>query len=110
MVPIFDTFRKFRNIIGSGLKRVATGSNSKRYHTSSFAQHSKILLENVNFDLILTNFNIYELKAKSLDMEYIFQRENVLSYFVGYSGVNIQQQLNSLSSRFIFWETSVDSC
>ena len=34
IVPILDIFRKFtsiRNTIGSGLKRVATGSVSKRY-------------------------------------------------------------------------------
>ena len=49
MVPLLDAFRKFTSIrkpIGSGLKRVTTGSVSKRYQTSLFAQ--KNLLENVN--------------------------------------------------------------
>ena len=37
--------------MGSGLKRSATGSVSKRSQTSVFAQPSKTLLENVEHDL-----------------------------------------------------------
>ena len=37
--------------MGSGLKRLATGSVSKRSQTSVFAQLSKTLPENVHFDL-----------------------------------------------------------
>ena len=61
IVPILDPFRKFtsiRSIIGSGLKRVITGSVSKRFQTSLFAQLSKTSLENVIFDLICQIFSI----------------------------------------------------
>ena len=43
--------------MGSGLKRLATGSVSKRYQTSSFAQLSKTMFENVHFDHIFQVFN-----------------------------------------------------
>ena len=48
--------------MGSGLKRLATGSVSKRYQTSLFAQLSKTIPENVhivleNFDHICQVFN-----------------------------------------------------
>ena len=60
-VTNLEPFRKYTSIrkpIGSGLKRVATGSVTKRYQTSLFAQLSKTLLEKVNFDLICPIFNI----------------------------------------------------
>ena len=44
MVPVLDTFRKLtsiRNTKGSGLKRVGTGSVSKRYQITLFAQLSE---------------------------------------------------------------------
>ena len=44
IVPILYPFRKFtsiRNTIGSGLKLVATGSVSKRYQITPFAQRSE---------------------------------------------------------------------
>ena len=94
IVLIFDTFRNFtsiRNTIGSGLKRVATGSVSK-YPTSLFAQLSKTLLENVNFNLKCPLFNIQKPPSK-------------ITRF----GVH-QQQQNSVSDRLIFEKTSVDSC
>ena len=43
--------------MGSGLKRLATGSVSERSQTSVFAQLSKTLLENVHFDLICQVLN-----------------------------------------------------
>ena len=46
-----------RNTIGSRLKRVATGSVSKKYQTSLSAQFSKTFLENVSFDIVCTNFH-----------------------------------------------------
>ena len=42
--------------MGSGLKRLATGSVSKIYQTSLFAQLSKTILENVHFDHICEVF------------------------------------------------------
>ena len=57
------------------MKCVANGSVSKRYQTSLFAQLSKTLLENLIFDLIYPIFNIQKPQAKSLDMEYTFQRK-----------------------------------
>ena len=56
IVPNLYPLRKYtskRNTIGSGLKRVATGSVSKRYQTSLFAQLSTLFLENVNFHLFV---------------------------------------------------------
>ena len=67
IVSILDLFRNFtsiRNTKRSGLRRVVTGSISKRYYTSLFAQLSKISLENVKFDLICPMFNIQNLQAK----------------------------------------------
>ena len=55
---LFKKYTSIRNTIGSGLKCVATGSVSKIYQTSLFAQLSKTLLENVNFDLIYAIFNV----------------------------------------------------
>ena len=43
--------------MGSGLKRLATGSVSERYQTSMFAQLSKTILENLHFDHICQVFN-----------------------------------------------------
>ena len=43
--------------MGSGLKRLATGSVSKRSQKSVFAQLSKTLHENVHFDLNCQVFN-----------------------------------------------------
>ena len=79
----FRTFTSIRKIIRSVLKRVATGSVSKRYQTSLFAQLSKTSLENVNFDLICPIFNIQKPPSK------IFRYE-----------VH-QQQLNSVSDGLI---------
>ena len=64
-VSILDPFRKFtsiRNTTGSGWKRVVTGTVSKRYPTSFFAQLSKTVLESVNFDLICPIFSIQILR------------------------------------------------
>ena len=58
IVPTLDPFRKFtsiRNIIGSRLKRVATGSVSKRYQTGLFTQLSKTLHKNSKFLPHLSN-------------------------------------------------------
>ena len=55
--PNFGPFPKIRNTIDSGMKGVDTGSVSKRYQTSLFAQFSKTLLE-VIFDLNRSIFNI----------------------------------------------------
>ena len=62
-VTISEPFRKFtsmRKPIGSGLKRVVTGSVSERYQTSLCAQLSKKILEKINIfsDLICEIFNI----------------------------------------------------
>ena len=84
--PNFAAFRKFtsiRKIIGSGLKRAATGSVSKRYQTSIFAQLSKTLRENVNFDLICPIFNIQKHPSKITRYGVHLPKENVSSYFVG---------------------------
>ena len=78
IVPILDPFRKFtsiRNAIRSEWTRVATGSVSRRHQTSLFAQLSKSLLESANFDLICPIFNFQNLQAKSLAIEYTFQRK-----------------------------------
>ena len=60
IVPILDPFRNLTSIgkiMGSGLKGLATGSVSKRYQTSLFAQLSKTIPENVHFDHICQVFN-----------------------------------------------------
>ena len=98
-----------RNIIGSGLKCVATGSVSKRYQTSLFAQISKTFLENVIFDRIYPIFNIQKPPSKIIRYGVHLPKEVVLSYFVGLNCVNILQQLNLVSSRLDFEETAVDS-
>ena len=49
------------------------------------------------------------LQANSLEMEYIFLRK-MFRATGGLDGVNIQQQLNLVSNRLSFEETSVDSC
>ena len=49
------------------------------------------------------------LQANSLEMEYIFLRK-MFRAIRGLDGVNSQKQLNLVSSRLIFEETSVDSC
>ena len=85
-VPIFDRFRKYtsiKNTIGSGLKRVFTGSISKIYQTSLFAHISKPLLENVNFDLIYPIFNIPKPPSKTTRYGIHLPKEDVSSYFVG---------------------------
>ena len=67
IVPILDTVLKLtsiRNIIGSGLKRLATSSVPKRYQTSLFAQLSNTLPENVNFNLICPIFVIQKPPSK----------------------------------------------
>ena len=43
--------------MGSGLKRLATGTVSKRYQARLFAQLSKTKLENVHFDFYCQVFN-----------------------------------------------------
>ena len=86
IVPIFGHFREFtsiRNIISSGLKRVATGSVTKRYQTDLFAQRSKTILENVIFDLICPKFNIQKPPSKITTYGVNLSKENVSSYFVG---------------------------
>ena len=60
--------------MGSGLKRLTTGSVSKRYQTSLAAQLSKTLLENVHIGLNVKNLTFNKLKAKTLNMENTFQR------------------------------------
>ena len=78
IIPILVPFRTFTSIritIGSGLKRVAIGSISKRHQTNLFAQCSETFLENVNFVLVCTILIFNKLQAKSLDMEYTFQRK-----------------------------------
>ena len=87
------------------MKRVATGEVSKKYQTILFAQLSKTLLENVNFDL-----NIQKPPSKITRYVVHLPTENVSSYFMGWNGVYIQQQLNPSSSRLSFEKTSVDSC
>ena len=110
LVGILDTFRKFtsiRNTIGSGLKGVATGSVSKKYETNLFAQFSKTFFENLKFDIICPIFNIQQAPSKIIRYGVHLPKENVSSYFVGYNDVNIQQQqLNLMSRRIIFEETS----
>ena len=53
----------------------ATGCVSKRDQTNLFAQLSKTLLENSNFDLFSPLFKIQKPASniKSLDMEYTFK-------------------------------------
>ena len=85
IVPTFDPFRKFtsiRNTISSGLKRVATGSVSKRYQANLFAQLSKTSLENVNFDLICPIFNIQKPPSKITRYRVHLPKLNASSYFV----------------------------
>ena len=72
-----------RNTIGSGLKRVATGSVSNRCQTSFLAQISKTLLENVNFDLFCPIFGIQKPSSKITRYGVHLSKENVSSYFVG---------------------------
>ena len=72
-VPIFLNFRQhspnfrpfpksylqsetIRKLMGSGLKRLATGSVSKRYQTSLFAQLSKTIVENVTSTIFVKHF------------------------------------------------------
>ena len=111
--PIFDPFREVTSvpkIIGSELKRVAIGSVSKRYQTSLSVQLSKNLLGNGNSDLICPMFNVRKPPSKITRCGVHLRKKILQRYFVGYNGVNIQQQLNSVSSRLVFEETSVDSC
>ena len=61
--------------MGSGLKRLATGSVSKRYQTSVFAQLSKTLLENVHFDLNCQVLNFQKASSRNNAMENTFQRK-----------------------------------
>ena len=77
-----DCFRKFtpiRKIIGPALNHVGTSSVSQRYQTSSYAQLLKMFLENVNYDLLCTIFNIpkapskitrYGVQGSTVDMEF----------------------------------------
>ena len=65
----FRKFTSIRNTIGSGLKRVATGSVSKRYQTL----HKNTIFENVFFDLISPLFNSQNLQEESLDKEFTFK-------------------------------------
>ena len=67
IILILHLLRKstsIRNTIGSGWKRVATGSVSKIYQTSLFAQLLKTSLEIVNFDLLCPTFNIQKPPSK----------------------------------------------
>ena len=61
--------------MGSGLKRLATGSVSKRYQTSLFVQLSKTILENVHRPYLSSIYFLNKLQAKTLDMENTFQRK-----------------------------------
>ena len=86
IVQILDPFGNFtsiRNTIGSVLKRVATGSVSKRNQSSLFAQLSKTLFENVNFDLIYPRFNVETLPNKTTRYGVHLPKEDLSSYFVG---------------------------
>ena len=83
IVPILDTFLKLtsiRNIIGSGLKRLATGSVPKRYQTSLFVQRSNTLLENVNFNLICPIFVIQKPPSKFTRYGVHLPKKDVSSY------------------------------
>ena len=94
LVPFLDLFRNFTSIrktMGSKLKRLATGSVSKRYETNLFAQLSKSLLENVHFDLFVKYLIFIKLQAKTLDMENTFQRK----LFQAFSWVRMVEALNN---------------
>ena len=102
-VPIWDALRKFTtigNTIGSRLKRVASDSVTKKYQTNLYAQFPKTSLENVNFDFSCQYIIFENLQAKSLDMEYTFERKMFRA----------RMGLEWCISRPIFEETSVDSC
>ena len=60
------------------MKRVATSEVLKKYQTILFAQLSKTLLENVNFDL-----NIQKPPSKITRYGVHLPTENVSSYFMG---------------------------
>ena len=79
-----EPFRKFtliRKPIGSGLKRVAAGSASKRYQTSFCAQFSENVYENVKllFELFRGIFNIQKAPSKITRFGVNLQRENVFA-------------------------------
>ena len=69
--------------MGSGLKRLATGSVSKRYQTSLFAQLSKTLLENVHFDINCQVFNFQKAPSRNTRYGEHLPKESVSSYIVG---------------------------
>ena len=79
IVPILNTFGKFTSIritIGSGLKNLGTDSVSKRYQTTLFAQLSKTLLVKTQISTSFVQCLVFKkLQAKSLDIEYTFQRK-----------------------------------
>ena len=86
IVLILDPFRKFTSIgntIDSGLKRRATGSASKRYQTSLFSQLSKILLENLSFELFYPIPNDRNPPSNTTRHRVNLLKEDVSSYFVG---------------------------
>ena len=81
--PNFGPFAKFTSIrktISSGLKRVATGSVSKRYQTSVFAQLSKTLLETESFDLFCPIFIIQKPSSEVIRYEVTFQRKTFRAF------------------------------
>ena len=107
-----------RFFVRIGLETAKTGictrkwyrSVSKRYQTGLFAQLSKILLENVNFELIYSIFIIQKPPSKITRYRVDLPKEDVSGYSVGQNAVHIKQKLISVSSRLTFEETSVGSC
>ena len=80
IVSMLDLLRMFpltRKSIGSGMKRVATGSDSVRYQTLLFAVFLKKSLENVKlfFDIIRPIFSIQQATSEiaSKAVQYAFQ-------------------------------------
>ena len=69
--------------LGSELKRVATGSVSKKYQTSLFFQLSKPFLENVNFDRVCRIFNIHNAPSTITSFGVHLPKEIVSSDFGG---------------------------
>ena len=85
--------------MGSGLKRLATVSVSKRYQTSLFAQLSKTILETYTSTIFVKCLIFEEAPSKNTRYGEHLPKEN-----------GIKQQINSVSRRAICEETSVDSC
>ena len=104
-VTISEPFRKFtsmRKPIGSGLKRVVTGSVSERYQTSLCAQLSKKILEKINIfsDLICEIFNIQKPPSKITRYGVNIPKENVFA--VSHVGRKPENDPKSKMQRGIF--------